>query len=54
MNNDYSTADNERYRESLYQKVNSEINTVCPRWKQEAYNEMFAVSTHANKIDIKK
>lgn len=41
-------------RELTYKKVNSEINTIWPQWKKEAYNEMFAVSTHATKIEIER
>lgn len=37
-----------------YEKVKSDINNEWPKWKKEAYNEMFAVSAHAQKISISK
>lgn len=37
----------------LYQQVNTEITEKWPNWKKEAYNEMFAISTHASKVIIK-
>mgnify|MGYP001852307455 CR=1 FL=1 len=37
----------------VYKKINKEINDEWPRWKQEAYNELFAYSTHMNQMDHK-
>lgn len=34
-----------------YEKVNETING-WPNWKKDAYNKMFAVSAHAEKIPI--
>lgn len=36
-----------------YEKVNKTINE-WPDWKKEAYNKMFAVSTHAEKVPIRR
>lgn len=35
----------------LYQKICTEINN-WPAWKKKAYNEEFAKSTHAEKLEI--
>lgn len=35
---------------AAYNEVNRTINNEWPDWKKQAYNEMFAVSTHAKKI----
>ncbi len=40
--------------QATYIKVNADINDKWPTWKKEAYNEMFAVSAHANKVPISK
>lgn len=37
----------------LYQKICTEINN-WPAWKKKAYNEEFAKSTHAEKLEIEK
>lgn len=34
----------------VYKKISKEINDEWPRWKQEAYNDLFAHSTHTNQI----
>lgn len=39
---------------ATYEKVNADINNEWPKWKKEAYNEMFAVSAHAKKVVISK
>lgn len=39
--------------QASYEKVNSMINE-WPNWKKDAYNKMFAVSVHAEKILIKE
>lgn len=36
-------------KEVTYQKINNEINN-WPEWKKKVYNEMFAVSIHAQKV----
>lgn len=36
-----------------YEKVNKTINE-WPNWKKDAYNKMFAVSTHAEKVVVKR
>ena len=36
-----------------YEKVNKTINE-WPNWKKDAYNKMFAVSAHAEKIVVKQ
>ena len=36
--------------QKLYDKVKREISEVWPRWKQDAHNEIFAYSTHADMI----
>jgi hypothetical protein len=38
---------------ATYQKVTEDING-WPRWKKEAYNEMFAVSAHASKVVVSR
>lgn len=38
-------------QKSSYQKISAAIN-AWPNWKKRAYNEMFAISTHAKKIPI--
>ena len=40
--------------QATYMKVNADINDEWPKWKKEAYNEMFAVSAHASKVLISK
>lgn len=40
-----------RNQKSSYQKISDEIN-AWPDWKKKAYNEIFAISTHAKKIPI--
>ena len=40
--------------QATYMKVNADINDEWPKWKKEAYNEMFAVSVHASKVLISK
>lgn len=50
------TAKNEENTKSwnpqeAYEKVNHTINE-WPDWKKRAYNEIFAVSTHAQKVFI--
>lgn len=37
-------------KQVVYEKVNKEIN-AWPLWKKMAYNEIFAVSLHARKIN---
>lgn len=37
---------------AAYSQVNKTINNEWPDWKKKAYNEMFAVSTHAKKISM--
>lgn len=39
--------------DELYQKTSAEINN-WPAWKKKAYNEEFAKSTHAEKLEIEK
>lgn len=39
--------------QASYEKVNKTINE-WPDWKKEAYNKMFAVSAHAEKVAIKR
>lgn len=34
-----------------YENVNKIINE-WPDWKKQAYNDMFAISTHAKKLNI--
>ena len=34
-----------------YEKVNKTINQ-WPNWKKDAYNKMFAISTHAKRLNI--
>lgn len=36
-----------------YEKVNKTINE-WPNWKKDAYNKMFAVSAHAEKIIVEQ
>ncbi len=36
-----------------YEKVNKTINE-WPNWKKDAYNKMFAVSAHAEKVAVKR
>ncbi len=36
-----------------YEKVNQTING-WPNWKKDAYNKMFAVSAHAEKVAVKQ
>lgn len=36
-----------------YEKVNKVING-WPNWKKDAYNKMFAVSTNAKKVAVKR
>lgn len=38
--------------QASYEKVSDTINE-WPNWKKKAYNEMFAISTHAEKLLIK-
>ena len=40
--------------QSAYEAINEEITPQWPEWKKRAYNEMFAVSTHAGKLEIKE
>ncbi len=40
--------------QEAYESVSNAINNEWPDWKKKAYNEMFAVSTHAKKILIQK
>lgn len=35
-----------------YDAVNKEITQDWPEWKKKAYNDMFAVSAHAGKIEV--
>lgn len=37
---------------AAYNMVNQEITNEWPEWKKRAYNEMFAVSAHAQKVYI--
>ena len=39
---------------TTYVKVNNDIANGWSRWKQEAYNETFAISAHAIKISVRK
>lgn len=39
--------------QASYEKVNNTING-WPNWKKDAYNKMFAVSAHAEKVSIKR
>lgn len=39
--------------QTSYEKVNNTISE-WPNWKKDAYNKMFAVSAHAEKILIKQ
>lgn len=39
--------------QTSYEKVNKTINE-WPDWKKDAYNRMFAVSAHAEKVLIKQ
>ncbi len=39
-------------KERIYKKVNDEINNKWPEWKKKVYNEIFAVSAHAEKLNI--
>jgi len=57
MNNIISNAqkkENKWNQQSTYEKISEEISTNWPHWKKEAYNEMFAISTHATKIAVNK
>lgn len=38
--------------QEYYEKINKQINE-WPDWKKQAYNDIFAVSAHAKKLDIK-
>lgn len=38
---------------AAYNEVNRTITNEWPDWKKQAYNEMFAVSAHAQKITIR-
>lgn len=40
--------------QAAYERVNHSITEEWPDWKKKAYNEMFAVSTHAEKILIRQ
>ena len=39
-------------KEVTYQKIDNEINNSWPEWKKKVYNEMFAVSIHAKKVNV--
>lgn len=39
--------------QTSYDKINKMINE-WPDWKKDAYNKMFAVSVHAEKISIQQ
>lgn len=39
--------------DEYYEKVNKTINE-WPNWKKDAYNKMFAVSAHAEKIIVEQ
>lgn len=39
---------------AAYKEVNKAITDEWPDWKKQAYNEMFAVSAHAQKITIRQ
>lgn len=45
--------DNMSLPDELYQRISAEINN-WPAWKKKAYNEEFAKSTHAEKLEIEK
>lgn len=36
-----------------YERVNKTIND-WPNWKKDAYNKMFAISAHAEKVVVKQ
>lgn len=55
INKQLSNKDKEQKKswdpQASYDKINETING-WPNWKKKAYNDMFAVSTHAKKIPI--
>lgn len=40
--------------EETYKQVDYEMNHIWPDWKKEAYNELFAFTAHATRLEIKK
>lgn len=40
--------------QEAYESVNNTINNEWPDWKKKAYNEMFAISAHAQKVAVGK
>lgn len=40
--------------QDAYDRISETINNEWPDWKKRAYNEMFAISAHAEKIMIQK